>query len=122
MQTVHPTGTGIATNTRARIQGFTNSQHTNSKYFQFEVIFACNLAASVPILLSLFRSQSALLLLLGHKHVEQSACVTHKQALSITSECIKQPLEKQKQRALSCINSTEMQEKRNHILNLRYSV
>lgn len=117
-----PTGTGIAANTRARIQSFTNSQHTNSKCFQFEAIFACNLAASVPILLSLFRSQSALLLMLGHKHVEQSACVTHQQALSITSECIKQPLEKQKEIALPWINSTQTQDKRNHTLNLRYSV
>lgn len=54
MQAVHPAGTGIAANTRARMQGFTNSQHMNRKCFQFEVIFAYNLAASVPILLFFF--------------------------------------------------------------------
>lgn len=65
MQAVHPTGTAIAANTRARIQGFTDSQNMNSKRFQFEVIFTCNLAASVPILLFFFfslHSQSSLLL------------------------------------------------------------
>lgn len=49
--------------------------------------------------------------MLGHKHAEQSACVTCKQALPTTSECIKQPLEKQKQITLPWINSTELEEK-----------
>lgn len=61
IQAAHPAGTGIAANTRARIQGFTNSRHMNSKCFQFKATFTCNLAASVTILL-FFRSQSALLL------------------------------------------------------------
>jgi len=60
--------------------------------------------------------------MLGHKHVEQSACVTCKQALWTTSECIKQPLVKQKQTALLWINSTGLEEKRNHLLNLSCSI
>lgn len=61
LQALHPAGTRIAVNTRAGIQGFTNSQSMNSKCFQFEATFTCNLAASVPLLLS-FQRQSALLL------------------------------------------------------------
>lgn len=56
--------------------------------------------------------------MLGHKHVERSACATCKQALWTTSECIKQPLVKQKQIALPWINSTGLEKKRNHLLNL----
>lgn len=49
-----PLGLELLQTLQPEYKGFTNSQHMNSKCSQFEVLFAHNLAASVPTLLFFF--------------------------------------------------------------------